>query len=412
MSLNEEKKNWNCRVFLLGKQNSLYFVRLLAAHHSARTDKMVRIFLQMLFLIGGALTARGPHRGFLDLMVEDEALEGSGFLPPIVEHHRHRILQPPPERAMPRQPLCPFGCQCGRRVVQCSDLGLSEVPADIPKDTTLLDLQGNKITEIKDDAFKGLHHLQILILVNNKIVRIHARALVPLVSLQRLHLSRNNLLEVPTSLPSSLVELRLHENKIRKVPATALSGLAHLYALEMGDNPLENKGIENGAFQDLDRLAYIRISEAHLESIPKGLPSHISELHLDGNKITTVNDGDLKGLAHLSKLGLGHNAITAVANGSLEGARNLQEVHLNDNKLTTVPRDLRNLKYTRAVFLHNNDISALDAEAFCRTNGRVKKTLYTAISLYGNPIHYWDVPPSIYRCTAGNGALQLGNLRK
>uniref|UniRef100_UPI00358EEC03 decorin n=1 Tax=Myxine glutinosa TaxID=7769 RepID=UPI00358EEC03 len=375
---------------------------------------MVRIFLQMLFLIGGTLAARGvkPHRGFLDLMVQDEAWEGSGFLPPIVERNRPRILQRPPERPMPTQPLCPFGCQCGRRVVQCSDLGLTEVPAGFPKDTTLLDLQGNKITEIKDDAFKGLPHLHILVLVNNKIFKIHARALEPLVSLQRLHLSRNNLLEVPPSLPSSLVELRLHENKISKVPATALSGLAHLYALEMGDNPLENKGIENGAFQGLNRLAYIRLSEAQLESIPKGLPSHINELHLDGNKITAVNDGDLKGLTRLSRLGLGRNAITTVANGSLEDAWNVREVHLNDNKLTSVPHDLRKLKYTQAVYLHNNDISTLDAEAFCRANGRMKKALYTAISLYGNPIHHWDVPPSIYRCTAGNRALQLGNLRK
>lgn len=40
-------------------------------------------------------------------------------------------------------------------------LGLDKVPKDLPPDTTLLDLQNNKITEIKDGDFKSLKNLHV-----------------------------------------------------------------------------------------------------------------------------------------------------------------------------------------------------------------------------------------------------------
>lgn len=42
-----------------------------------------------------------------------------------------------------------------------SPTGLKEVPEDIPSDTTLLDLQNNKITEIKENDFKNLKGLHV-----------------------------------------------------------------------------------------------------------------------------------------------------------------------------------------------------------------------------------------------------------
>ncbi|KAK2859026.1 hypothetical protein Q5P01_003646 [Channa striata] len=127
--------------------------------------------------------------GFLDFMMEDE--EASGL---------------PSE---PEGPKCPFRCQCHLRVIQCSDLGLKSVPGDIPDDTTLLDLQNNKITEIKENDFKNLKSLHALILVNNKITIIHAKALSPLTKLQRLYLSKNMLKEMPANMPKTLQELRI-----------------------------------------------------------------------------------------------------------------------------------------------------------------------------------------------------------
>lgn len=39
--------------------------------------------------------------------------------------------------------------------------GLKAVPEDIPDDTTLLDLQNNKITEIRENDFKNLKGLHV-----------------------------------------------------------------------------------------------------------------------------------------------------------------------------------------------------------------------------------------------------------
>lgn len=39
--------------------------------------------------------------------------------------------------------------------------GLKAIPEDIPDDATLLDLQNNKITEIKENDFKNLKGLHV-----------------------------------------------------------------------------------------------------------------------------------------------------------------------------------------------------------------------------------------------------------
>lgn len=70
--------------------------------------------------------------------------------------------------------------------------------------------------------------LQALVLVNNKISKIHEKAFSPLRKLQKLYISKNHLVEIPPNLPSSLVELRIHDNRIRKVPKGVFSGLRNM----------------------------------------------------------------------------------------------------------------------------------------------------------------------------------------
>jgi biglycan len=65
-------------------------------------------------------------------------------------------------------------------------------------------------------------------LVNNKISKIHEKAFSPLRKLQKLYISKNHLVEIPPNLPSSLVELRIHDNRIRKVPKGVFSGLRNM----------------------------------------------------------------------------------------------------------------------------------------------------------------------------------------
>lgn len=64
--------------------------------------------------------------------------------------------------------------------------------------------------------------------MNNKISKIHAKAFSPLRKLQKLYISKNHLVEIPPNLPSSLAELRIHDNRIRKVPKGVFSGLRNM----------------------------------------------------------------------------------------------------------------------------------------------------------------------------------------
>ncbi|XP_046882327.1 asporin [Hypomesus transpacificus] len=311
----------------------------------------------------------------------------------------------------PPEPDCPFGCQCSRRVVQCSDLGLISVPDKIPVNTLMIDLQNNDITEIKEDDFKGMDKLYALYLVNNKISKVHPKAFRSMEKLQLLYLSYNLLTQIPPNLPQNILELRIHDNKINRVQKEAFKGMRSLHVLEMSANPLANKGIELGAFDSMSTL-YIRIAEAKLTAVPKDLPSSLTELHLDYNNIAKVEVEDFLRYKNLMRLGLGFNQIKSVENGSLASIPNLREVHLDNNKLKKVPPGLSSLKYLQVVYLHVNSINSVGVNDFCPVRSRAKKNLYTGISLFANPVKYWDVQPATFRCVSGRRGVQLGNFRR
>lgn len=71
-------------------------------------------------------------------------------------------------------------------------------------------------------------YCQALSLVNNQISKVHPKAFTPLKRLQKLYFSKNHLTMVPKNLPPSLVELRIHDNHIKKVSAGSFSGLGSM----------------------------------------------------------------------------------------------------------------------------------------------------------------------------------------
>ncbi|XP_053111932.1 decorin [Hemicordylus capensis] len=354
----------------------------------------MKVAVFFLLLLPHCLAKPFHQKGLFDFMLEDEP--GSG-----VED----------KPSFSPGPVCPFRCQCHLRVVQCSDLGLEQVPKDLPSDTTLLDLQNNKITEIKDGDFKNLRDLHALILVNNKIKKISPGAFAPLTKLERLYLSKNNLKELPDNMPKTLQELRAHENEINKLRKSVFNGLNNVIVVELGTNPLKSSGIENGAFQGMKKLSYIRISDTNITSIPKGLPTSLTELHLDGNKINKVDADSLHGLANLAKLGLSFNNIASMDNGTLNHVPHLRELHLNNNDLSKVPGGLGEHKYIQVVYLHNNNIAAVGPNDFCPPGYNTKKASYSGVSLFSNPVQYWEIQPSTFRCIYERSAIQLGNYK-
>lgn len=66
----------------------------------------------------------------------------------------------------------------------------------------------------------------------------------------------------------------------------------------------------------------------------------------------------------------------------------------------------------QVVFLHSNHIAKLGVNDFCPTGRRKKKALYSGISLFNNPVKYWQVQPSTFRCILARNSVQLGNFLK
>ncbi|XP_074537955.1 biglycan-like [Halichoeres trimaculatus] len=366
--------------------------------------------LCVLFLVACASPSPSPtiklpfkQRGLPDLgktvdvkslmeMMMNDGEEGSGFQELIQEE----------------LPKCPFECHCSLKVVQCSDLGLYYVPHDLPPDTRLLDLQGNLIHEIRENDFKGLNNLYALVLVNNRISKIHPRAFLPLQQMHKLYLSHNLLTSVPKRLPPTLVELGIHDNRIKKIAAGAFNGLYNMNCIELGRNPIKNSGLEHGAFHGL-RVKYMRISETKLTSIPKDLPFNLKELYLDQNQIQAINVEDLMQYGELHRLGLGYNKIRSVEHGSLYYVENLRELHLDNNLLSSVPDGLAQMKHLQVIYLHSNNISSVELNDFCPKPFSMKRTLYNGISLFDNPLNYWEIQPSTFYCVSSSRAIHFGN---
>ncbi|XP_072438219.1 asporin [Chiloscyllium punctatum] len=303
---------------------------------------------------------------------------------------------------------CPSKCVCQIRVVQCSDAGLKSVPAKIPKDTVMLDLQNNRITEIKETDLKNLRLLYALFLINNQITKIHPKAFQSMKHLKLLHLSWNLLPQIPTHLPKSLVELRIDDNKIKKIQKQAFKGMKFLHVLEMSGNPLDTTGMEPDAFDGLLRLIYVRISQANLTSVPKNLPSKLHELYLDHNKIVSLELEDFRRYKDLRRLDLSYNQIKEIENGSLSFLPKLRQLHLENNEVKYVPADIKELMHLQVLYLHNNNISKIDVDDFCPKESSNKMTFYSGISLFGNPVKHWEIQPASFRCVSGTFGVQFG----
>lgn len=140
------------------------------------------------------------------------------------------------------------------------------------------------------------------------------------------------------------------------------------------------------------------------------------------------------------RLGLSHNEISVVENGSLANMPHLRELHLDNNMLTSVPSGLPEHKYIQVrdltqvntpfphifkshvvtlsfhwfqvIYLHTNKIAAVGTEDFCPPGYNTKKAMYSGISLFSNPVPYWEVQPITFRCVFDRSAIQLGNYRK
>lgn len=129
--------------------------------------------------------------------------------------------------------------------IQISGLQIDRLPAyaffRFGNSLRSLDLHDCSIGTIEPGAFAGLHQLQRLTLVGNRLPAISAHWFGDLVALRQLVLTRNGIERIEQGalrpLAGSLRHLDVRYNRLRCLPLDELSHLKYLERLDIVDNP-------------------------------------------------------------------------------------------------------------------------------------------------------------------------------
>ncbi|NXQ58570.1 LRTM1 protein, partial [Anthoscopus minutus] len=139
---------------------------------------------------------------------------------------------------------CPDKCLCytASKTADCKNRGFTEIPARLPPEIQILQLQNNRIWRINQNAFTATPLLKILDLSNNSLSSVAPGAFQKLRYLQVLNLTRNliHYIENKTfSFLPHLKELDLSSNSIIRLPETFGNSTGNITLLSVKHNKLQ-----------------------------------------------------------------------------------------------------------------------------------------------------------------------------
>uniref|UniRef100_A0A8C3Y486 Leucine rich repeat containing G protein-coupled receptor 6 n=1 Tax=Catharus ustulatus TaxID=91951 RepID=A0A8C3Y486_CATUS len=263
-------------------------------------------------------------------------------------------------------PSCPPQCHCEQDgimlSVDCSELGLSEVPANLSPLTAYLDLSMNNISQLQPSALRHLRFLEELRLSGNHISRIPGEAFSGLYSLKI---------------------LMLQNNQLSRIPAEALRDLPNLQSLRLDANLISV--VPDRSFEGLLSLRHLWLDDNALTEIPVRALNHLPALQaitLALNQIWHIPDFAFQNLSSLVVLHLHNNRIQSLGANGFDGLHSLETLDLNYNELLEFPGAIRTLGRLQELGFHNNNIKAIPENAF------IGNPLLQTIHFYDNPIQF------------------------
>ncbi|EPQ18861.1 Leucine-rich repeat-containing G-protein coupled receptor 5 [Myotis brandtii] len=273
--------------------------------------------------------------------------------------------------------------------VDCSDLGLSELPANLSVFTSYLDLSMNNISqlppsplhslrfleELRLDAnhisyvppscFSGLHSLRHLWLDDNALTEIPVQAFRSLSALQAMTLALNKIHHIPDYAfgnLSSLVVLHLHNNRIHSLGKKCFDGLHSLETLDLNYNNLDEFPT---AIRTLSNLKELGFHSNNIKSIPEkafvGNPSLITMTLNGASQITEFPD--LSGTGSLESLTLTGAQISSLPQTVCDQLPNLQMLDLSYNLLEDLP-SFSVCQKLQKIDLRHNEIYEIKVDTF------------------------------------------------
>ncbi|KAL1517722.1 hypothetical protein ABEB36_001453 [Hypothenemus hampei] len=196
-------------------------------------------------------------------------------------------------------------------------------------------------------------------------------------SLKTLHLHRNQIAELPSSLGNKLKSLKylsLQFNDLHHFPQ-CLEHLSSLVSLNISHNPI---GFLPECISNLENLNYLWCNCCGLTTIPKqiGNLKKLATFGARNNKIVTIPD-TITNCEELCWLSLEGNQLNELP--SFCNLKNLHHLNLNDNYFFQIPSSLCRIKTLNYLHLQNNRITSLNKKY-------IDKMAKVKINLLNNPI--------------------------
>uniref|UniRef100_A0A8C0GUV2 Slit guidance ligand 3 n=1 Tax=Chelonoidis abingdonii TaxID=106734 RepID=A0A8C0GUV2_CHEAB len=287
--------------------------------------------------------------------------------------------------------VCPEKCRCEGTIVDCSNQKLTRLPSHLPEYATDLRLNDNDISVLEaTGVFKKLPSLRKINLNNNKIKEIREGAFDGATGVQELMLTGNQLESVQGRMFRGLTGLKtmmLRSNLISCVNNDTFTGLSSVRLLSLYDNRITT--ITPGAFNTLVSLSTINLlsnpfnCNCHLAWLGKWLrkrrivsgnprcqkPSFLKEIPIQDVAIQDFTcDGNDESSCLLSPRCPDQcTCMDSVVRCSNKGLRilpkgipkDVTELYLEGNHLTAVPKELTNNKALTLVDYEASRVSAV-----------------------------------------------------
>lgn len=212
-------------------------------------------------------------------------------------------------------------------LLDLTNCNLKHIPEGLPNTINDLRLSENQIGEVRQNDFNTTKQIRLLVLNNNKIEKIHPKALSGLLQLYDLYLGKNKLTRVPYGLPKSIHGIYANFNNITAIIEGSFSYQSHLEFLFLRNNNI--KKIDQTAFQGLRNLR---------------------SLDLSRNQVMSLKPHTFSKLRTLELLDLSKNPIGDMEYGCFHGLHKLTILQLSsvDTKSLVPPssfRDMHNLRF-------------------------------------------------------------------
>ena len=262
-----------------------------------------------------------------------------------------------------------------------------------------LSLQYLSLSGIDEMTFENLQHVHILLLSNNKLVKLQSELFIQMIGLNKLDLSNNLICDIGANTfraLSNLTYLDLRCNKLEKLDANIFDGLVNLADLRLArvcaycaHMPQIDPLVFRNLSATLTNLDLGGVFNGSIDSTLLHNLTQLESLNLASNDFTRMDPLLFRDLTSLKSLFLHRNLLASIDSAMFEPISSLIDLRLEDNKLTNIePLTFAKLTDLDLLDLSFNQIKTLHTQTFATLSSLRR------LFLHANPL--LDFQPGLF----------------